>query len=167
MMGKDMVHICNGILFSHKKWNNAICSNMKATRDDHTKWSKSEGEMAHDVTQMWNGKYGTNEPTLETETDLANKLLVAKVGGGGVGWEFGVGRCKLLYLEWIHNKVLLYSTGNYIQYLEVTRKECLYELELSHCTAEIGTTLQISCISKKINLSAKLSHHSHTSTEGS
>ena len=59
--------------------------------------------MPHDVTQMWNGKYGTNEPTLETETDLANKLLVAKVGGGGVGWEFGVGRCKLLHLGWINN----------------------------------------------------------------
>ena len=27
-------------------------------------------------------------------------------------WEFGVGRCKLLHLEWINNKVLLYSTGN-------------------------------------------------------
>ena len=23
-------------------------------------------------------------------------------------WEFGVGRCKLLHLEWIDNKVLLY-----------------------------------------------------------
>ena len=30
-------------------------------------------------------------------------------------WEFGVGRCKLLHLEWINNKVLLYSIGNYIQ----------------------------------------------------
>ena len=36
--------------------------------------------------------------------------------GGGVGWEFGVSTCKLLYIEWINNKVLLYSTGNYIQY---------------------------------------------------
>ena len=32
-----------------------------------------------------------------------------------MNWEFGVSRCKLLYREWI-NKVLLYSTGNYIQY---------------------------------------------------
>ena len=36
--------------------------------------------------------------------------------GGGMGWEFGVSRCKLLYLGWINNKVLLYSIGNYIQY---------------------------------------------------
>ena len=43
--------------------------------------------------------------------------MVAKGEGGGTGmdWDFGVGRCKLLYLEWINNKVLLYSTGNYIQ----------------------------------------------------
>ena len=31
-------------------------------------------------------------------------------------WEFGVSRCKLLHLEWINNKVLIYSTGNYSQY---------------------------------------------------
>ena len=31
--------------------------------------------------------------------------------------EFGVSRCKLLYLKWISNGVLLYSTGNYVQYL--------------------------------------------------
>ena len=31
-------------------------------------------------------------------------------------WEFGVGRCKLFHLEWMNNKVLLCSTGNYTQY---------------------------------------------------
>ena len=31
-------------------------------------------------------------------------------------WEFEVNRCKLVYMGWINNKVLLYSTGNYIQY---------------------------------------------------
>ena len=36
--------------------------------------------------------------------------------GEGKDWEFGVSRCKLLYIQWINNKVLLYSTGNYIQY---------------------------------------------------
>ena len=40
---EDVVHIYNGILLSHKKeWNNAICSNMDAPQDYHTKWSKSE-----------------------------------------------------------------------------------------------------------------------------
>ena len=32
------------------------------------------------------------------------------------GREFGLSRGKLLYIEWINNKILLYSTGNYIQY---------------------------------------------------
>ena len=31
-------------------------------------------------------------------------------------WECGNSRSKLLYREWINNNVLLYSTGNYIQY---------------------------------------------------
>ena len=34
-------------------------------------------------------------------------------GGGGKDWGFGISRCKLLYIGWIKNKVLLYSTGNY------------------------------------------------------
>ena len=42
-------------------------------------------------------------------------------GGGwsGMDREFGVSRCKLLYLEWIDNKILLYSTGNYSQSLGI------------------------------------------------
>ena len=38
---------------------------------------------------------------------------------GGRQWEVGVSRCKLLYIEWINHKVLLYSTGNCIQYLMI------------------------------------------------
>ena len=37
-------------------------------------------------------------------------------GRGGLDWEFGISRCKLLFIGWINNKVLPYSTGNYIQY---------------------------------------------------
>ena len=36
-------------------------------------------------------------------------------GWGGMEWEVEVSRCKLLYIAWI-NKVLLYSSENYIQY---------------------------------------------------
>ena len=31
-------------------------------------------------------------------------------------WEFETSRYKLLFIEWISNKVLMYSTGNSIQY---------------------------------------------------
>ena len=53
-------------------------------------------------------------------------------GGGGMDWEFGISRCKLLYIGWINNKVLLYSTGNHIQYPVINHngkeyeKECIY-----------------------------------------
>ena len=87
-----MVHVYNGILFSHKKENNDICSNMDATRDYYTKWSKSESEwqIPYDITFMWNLKYSTNEPIYKTETDSQtkeNRLVVAKKeqGGSGVG----------------------------------------------------------------------------------
>ena len=62
----------NGIVLSHKKeWNNAICSNIDATRDYHTKWSKSERErqIPYDIAYMWNLKYGTNEPIYDIKTD--------------------------------------------------------------------------------------------------
>ena len=82
-----MVHLYNGILLSHEKeWNNAICNNMDATRDYHTKWSKSERErqIPYDITYMWNLKYGTNEPIHEIETDTHR---VQTCGGqGGEGW---------------------------------------------------------------------------------
>ena len=51
-------------------------------------------------------------------TDIENRLVIAKGEGGGGrnDGEFGISRCKLLYIGWINIKVLLYSTGNYIQY---------------------------------------------------
>ena len=52
-------------------------------------------------------------------TEIENRLEFAKREGRGSGMdgEFGVGRCKVLHLEWISNEVLLYSTGNHIQSL--------------------------------------------------
>ena len=41
---------------------------------------------------------------------------------GRVDWEVGVSRYKLLYIEWINNKVL-YSTENYIQYSMISQNE--------------------------------------------
>lgn len=37
--------------------------------------------------------------------------------GGEVEWEVGLARCKVLYIEWINNKFLLYIKESYIQYL--------------------------------------------------
>ena len=52
--------------------------------------------------------------------------------GGGMDWEFGVSRCKLLYIGWINNKVLQYSPGNYIQYPVINRNGKEYEKEYIH-----------------------------------
>ena len=64
-------------------------------------------------------------------TDIENRLVVAKGegSGGGIDWELGISRCKLVYVEWINNKVLLYSTGNCIQYPIVNHNGKEYEKE--------------------------------------
>ena len=72
MDSEDGVHIHNGILFSQKKEQyNAICNNMDATKDSHTKWSKSERErqISHRITYVWNLIYATNEPIYRKETN--------------------------------------------------------------------------------------------------
>ena len=81
---------------------------------------------------MWNLKYNTNEHIYETETDSQTQrtdlwLPRGMRGGGGMDWKFGVSRCKPLYIEWINNKVLLNSTGKYIQYPVINHNGKEYE----------------------------------------
>ena len=68
----------------------------------------------------------------------------------GVDWEFGVGRCKLLLIEWINTKILLYSIGTisnllgYAMMEKNIKKECIYVymyITESYCMAEFGKTL--------------------------
>ena len=103
----------------------AICSNMDATRDSHTKWNKSkrERQIPYYITYMWSLNYDTNDPTYKTETDQGHGEQTCGCQGWGVGsgvdGMFGVRTWKLLHLEWISNGVLLYSKGNYVQSLEL------------------------------------------------
>ena len=88
--------------------------------------------MPYDITYMWNLKYDTNECIYETETDSEIQrtdlwLPRGREGGGGMDWEFGISRWKLLYIGWINNKVLLYCTGNYIQYPVISHNGKEYE----------------------------------------
>ena len=65
-----------------------------------------------------------NLSTKQKQTHRESRLAIAKEEGGkGTDLEFGVGRCKLLHLEWINNKVLLYSTRNYIQSAGINHTE--------------------------------------------
>ena len=64
---------------------------------------------------MWTLKYDTNELIYETET-YSETQRTDKGDEGGMNWESGVSRYKLLYIVWINNKVLWYSTRNSIQH---------------------------------------------------
>ena len=57
-----------------------------------------------------------NLSTKQKQTHIENRLVVAKgeEGGSGMDWKFAVSKCKLLYLEWISNEIMLYSTGSCI-----------------------------------------------------
>ena len=68
--------------------------------------------------------------------------------GKEINQEFGISRYKLLYIKQINNKVLLYSTGNYIQYPVIHHNEKQYVKEyilnhlavhekLTHCKSAI------------------------------
>ena len=71
---------------------------MDGLRDYHPKWNKPEIkiQVSYDITYMWDLKCDKNEFVYETNrfTDIENTLVVAKVGG--MEWEFGVSRSKLL-----------------------------------------------------------------------
>ena len=62
-------------------------------------------------------------------------------------WEFRISGCKLVCIEWISNKLLLCSTGNYIQCPGVNHNGKEYErgqiytciTESLSCTAVINT----------------------------
>ena len=111
---------------------------------------------------MWNLKYDTNELICKTETDSQKQrtdLWLPREGGWGrEGFEFVISRCKLSYIGWINNKILLYITGNHVQYPVINHNGKEYEKEYvcvyiyiyikniykteSHCcTAEINTAL--------------------------
>ena len=76
-------------------------------------------------------------------------------GWGGEGWrkgirEFGMDMYKLLYLKWITNEILLYSTGNSAQcYVAAWRgvqrrtDTCIPMVEFLRCSPETITTLLI------------------------
>ena len=64
---------------------------------------------------------GTNELIYKTETEYRLRERTYGLWGVGEGWGEGIGRVfgidmyTLLYLKWITNKDLLYSTGNSVQ----------------------------------------------------
>ena len=48
---------------------------------------------------------------------------------GGMDWEFGISRCKLLHIGCLNNVVLLYNIGDYTQYPVINHNGKEYEKE--------------------------------------
>ena len=92
---------------------------------------------------------------------------MTQVGGGKMESEFEVSRCKLLYIEWINNKVLLYGTGNYIQYPVINHNGKIYKknayihiTESLCCARETNTHCKLTICQLKIIISGTLILHS-------
>ena len=80
-----------------------------------------------------------------------NRKKACPGGGGGKDWEFGVSRCKQLYMRWINNKVLLHSRGELYSALciktiaenNMKKYACIYITESICCTAETNVVNQL------------------------
>ena len=86
---------------------------------------------------MWSLKYHTNEHIYKRETDSQIQrieLWLPRWRGawGRKDWEFETSKCKLLYTEWINNKVPPYSTGNYVQDTVINHDGNKHEKEQAH-----------------------------------
>ena len=110
----------------------AFCSKTKSTKNIFVRKTNTIWYHLHVEPKMWH-KW-TYLQNINRLTDIENRLVVARGkggGGGGIG-SLGISRCKLVYIEWINNKVLLQSTGNSIQYPVIKNngkqyeKECIY-----------------------------------------
>ena len=65
---------------------------------------------------LWYNLYVESKIRHKRITDTENSGCCQGWGAGGqMEGKVGVSRCKFSYIEWINNKVLLYSTENYIQ----------------------------------------------------
>ena len=79
----------------------------------YSPWGRKESDTTELLHLKWNLKYDTDEVICKIEADSQaerTKLSLpwGREHGEGMDWEFGVSRCRLLYIEWISNKVLLY-----------------------------------------------------------
>ena len=105
--------------------------------------------MLYDITYMWNLKYETNEFPYETDSQTQKQTCGCQGEGEADGLEFQDQQMQTVtYRMDINNNVLLYTTGNYIQYLVINHMEknveknaCICISESLCCLVEMNTTL--------------------------
>ena len=90
----------NGILFSHKKWNSAFCSDMDGPRYCHVEWSKTKKNI------IWYRIYVESKCIVQMNIftkqsyNVENKLWLSKgKGGGRINWEIRADTYILLYIK--------------------------------------------------------------------
>ena len=122
---EDVVHIYNGVLLSHKKeWNNAIYSNMDRPgmiRLSKVSQKKNISYHLYVKSKLWHkmNLYTKQKQTADSQTQRTELWLSrGSVLGGGMGWEFGISICKLLYMEWINNKSYCIAQGTIFTILQ-------------------------------------------------
>ena len=92
----------------------------------YSPWGRKELEMTkrqiYDIAYLWNLKNGFKWTYLQNRLiDLENKLWLPEgKGGEAIHLEIGIDIETLLYIKQITDKNLLYSTGNFTQYSEIT-----------------------------------------------
>ena len=84
-------------------------------------------------------------------TDLKNEFTVTRdeKWGGGIVREFGIDMYTLLYLKWIFNKDLRYSTGNSAQYYNIMQQ---HKWEKNFKEIDTCLTESLFCTSKLIHI---------------
>ena len=111
---------------------------------------------------MWNLKYGTDDPIYTIETDSQTwSPVVAKGQGRQKGWSGSSGLAEAnSCIGWINNKILLYSTGNYIHSPGINHNGKEYEkvlyiciTESLCCTADINTICKSTIVTKSYGFS--------------
>ena len=123
---EDVVHIYDGILAIKK---NEIMP-FSATWMDLEIITLSEASQKekgkYHMISLICGIYNMTQMNLSTKQKQSHRLREQIYGyqgeglRGGIDWEFGIDMYTLLYLKYITNRDLLYSTGNSTQYSIIT-----------------------------------------------
>ena len=124
-----MVHICNGVLLSHKKeWNWVIYKDMERPRDCHREWNKAkqQKQIAYITAYIWNLKKYYSQSYLQSrnrDTDVEYKRM-NQAGEGRIAWTGRLAyiHCSRCCLVTKSGPVLLWPQG-----LRPTRLLCPWD----------------------------------------
>ena len=145
------------------------CSNMDGPRDYHTEWSKSE---KHHMTSFICGIWNRIQMNFTKQTHRHGEQTCGCQEGGknreGIVQEFGISRRKLLCIEWINSKILLYNTRDCIQYLVINHNGKEYEKRkrMTRSHGEWVRTMQEKTILWKCGLPSNRASGNHSNPVG-